>query len=474
MPVSLKIISFKEQSYEHNDSFIFNKEGGSIGRSQTCDLVLADQEKLISRHHAEIIYENDTYLLKDTSLSGTFIDDSPTPLNKATVLLADGMILGIGEYQIQVEVLPESDAILLDYAQDRMDSSPFVETAPLQADRDNDLLNQFGTSEPEEDHHLMVDDQALVGESPNPFLADLQDNFIPPSEGNAKLSSLHDSFIPPSPTGERHANDEIPEDFNFEELFEQPSVAPEISGGTSAGEPLQSAGLQQGNEVVASEELSFFSESLSTAAPKPVSVQPEALEQSSLKSSENLYAAFLQGAELNQNELLSSDQVDRMRRIGAMFRQFVDSTMAVLRSRAEFKSLFRVTVTTIKRMDNNPLKFSVNTEEALQHLLNDGQGGFKPSVEAIEEAFQDVLNHQLAMQAGIQASLQEILNQFAPDCIEKQFKEGLVLNKKAKCWDRYCEIYSQLAEVAVEDFYGDTFADAYEKQMKQIGKQPKK
>jgi len=302
-------------------------------------------------------------------------------------------------------------------------------------------------------------------------LADLQDNFISPSDGNAKLSSLHDSFIPPSPTGERHANDEIPEDFNFEELFEQPSVVSEISGGTSAGESLQSASLQQGNEVAASEELSFFSESLSTAAPKPVSVQPEALEQSSLKSSENLYAAFLQGAELNQNELLSSDQVDRMRRIGAMFRQFVDSTVAVLRSRAEFKSLFRVTVTTIKRMDNNPLKFSVNTEEALQHLLNDGQGGFKPSVEAIEEAFQDVLNHQLAMQAGIQASLQEILNQFAPDCIEKQFKEGLVLNKKAKCWDRYCEIYSQLAEVAVEDFYGDTFADAYEKQMKQIGKQ---
>ena len=151
-----------------------------------------------------------------------------------------------------------------------------------------------------------------------------------------------------------------------------------------------------------------------------------------------------------------------------MFRQFVDNTVAVLRSRAEFKSLFRVSVTTIRKSDNNPLKFAVTTDEAMKHLLNDGQGGFKPALESIDEGFNDLLNHQLAMQAGIQASLQDILEQFNPQRIEKKFDQGLVLQKKSKCWEHYLEIYEQLTETAVDEFFGDAFSEAYEKQMQQL------
>ena len=79
-----------------------------------------------------------------------------------------------------------------------------------------------------------------------------------------------------------------------------------------------------------------------------------------------------------------NNPVEKMTRIGAMFRQFVDSTVNVLRGRSEFKSMFRVSVTTIKRSDNNPLKFAVTTDEALKHLINDGQGGFKKSYESID------------------------------------------------------------------------------------------
>ena len=63
------------------------------------------------------------------------------------------------------------------------------------------------------------------------------------------------------------------------------------------------------------------------------------------------------------------------------------------------------------------------------------------STVAIEEAFNDLMNHQLAMQAGIQASLTDLLKTFDPKIIEKQFEQGIVLQKKAKCWDRYEETY---------------------------------
>ena len=151
-----------------------------------------------------------------------------------------------------------------------------------------------------------------------------------------------------------------------------------------------------------------------------------------------------------------------------MFRKLVEGTVAVLRSRTEFKSQFRVSMTTIKTSNNNPLKFAVTTEDALTHLVKNGQSGFKDPVEAIDEGFNDIMSHQMAMQAGIQASLAQILRQFDPQLIEKQYEEGLVLQKKSKCWDKYSSLYPRVVEQAMEDFFGDAFAEAYEKQMKQL------
>ena len=76
------------------------------------------------------------------------------------------------------------------------------------------------------------------------------------------------------------------------------------------------------------------------------------------------------------------------------------------------------------------------------------------------------MNHQLAMQAGIQASLTDLLKTFDPEIIEKQFSQGIVLQKKTKYWDSYKEIYHGTVENAVDNFFGEAFICAYEKQMK--------
>lgn len=45
----------------------------TIGKSQTCNLVIAD--KVVSRHHAEIVQYGDKYFIKDlSSTNGTFIN----------------------------------------------------------------------------------------------------------------------------------------------------------------------------------------------------------------------------------------------------------------------------------------------------------------------------------------------------------------------------------------------------------------
>lgn len=481
MPVSFKIISYKGQPYQGDDVVVIDQEGGSIGRLDSCELALPDAEKTISRHHATVSYEDGVFILADTSLAGTYIDEDPEPLHNASIELLDGMMLRIGDYQIQVSLQQESQEGFPDFLSEDSTSMPFSESEPSPFSgpeaspfADDDALLNLSASKEQESPLLEEDESILESDELNPFAEPPRDeSFISSAESNDNFSTLHDSFIPPEPSGERVASNEIPEDFNFEELFNIDSESP------SPEQVTEAKGSEQANELNALLD-GQLPETPEQPLPEPAvagaveSTAPEPPLVQTGPSSVNgaggdLYRAFLSGAELTQQgDLNPEQQLDRMNRIGSMFRQFVESTVAVLRSRAEFKSLFRVSVTTIKKADNNPLKFSVTTEEALQHLFNDGQGGFKKSVDAIDEGFQDLLNHQMAIQAGIQASLLEILRQFDPDRIEKQYEEGLVLNKKAKCWDKYREVYNQMAEHAIDDFYGDSFADAYEKQMKQI------
>jgi DNA-binding NtrC family response regulator len=79
-----------------------------IGRSLTSDLTLDDLE--VSREHAEIIYRNENYYLKDKSLAGTkvnnqFVDE---------IILEDGAKIEIGRWQIEFNAYAKEDEAYLD------------------------------------------------------------------------------------------------------------------------------------------------------------------------------------------------------------------------------------------------------------------------------------------------------------------------------------------------------------------------
>jgi type VI secretion system FHA domain protein len=191
---------------------------------------------------------------------------------------------------------------------------------------------------------------------------------------------------------------------------------------------------------------------------------------SSIKSpithSDNLLFSFLTGAGVDASKLELEDNAQQtMVRIGQMFREMVGGTANLLRSRAEFKNLSRIDSTTIKVDGNNPLKFAPATDYLLKQLIENKEKGFVDSANAIEQAFKDIEHHQIAMQAGIQAALMDLLQSFNPKQVEKQFEHGLVLQKKSKCWDKYQEIYQQAVDNAVEDFYGEAFVEGYENQI---------
>ncbi|HEU4844236.1 MAG TPA: type VI secretion system-associated FHA domain protein TagH [Burkholderiaceae bacterium] len=160
--------------------------------------------------------------------------------------------------------------------------------------------------------------------------------------------------------------------------------------------------------------------------------------------------------------------------VGAMLREAVSGTMAVLLARAMTKRETRLEVTVLGAHANNPLKFFPDAETALTQMLTGTGGGYMPPVRAIGTAFDDLKSHELAVIAGMQAALSGVLARFDPARIEAAMEPGGVMDKmmgasrKARMWDRMVKQYGAIAREADDDFqrlFGDKFAAAYEEQI---------
>jgi len=460
MSLSLKIISFKGRPLNSDKEVVFDSTGGTIGRSEENSMVLPDTEKFVSRHHASITSATDCYFIKDTSLSGTYIDQQETPLVNAAQALADGMVLRIGEYEILVSIRAEQQPD----ATDADPFAPFYTHAPDLASKD-----------PQTTSENLLDPFQRQNNPLTPFSTEPASPLLAPSEPSPQdfsgimqehISSIHDSFIPSAPASDPFSSNQIPDDFNFEDLFENTvnSAASPLTDERTRSQSIEAHAREISQQQILSPGQKMAGTAKAAVAGPDIAVRPGI----SAASDDTLFNAFLHGAGIASKTLTPENPPEKFRLLGAMFRQFVNGMITVLRSRTEFKSQFRVSVTTIKTRDNNPLKFAVTTEDALCHLLNNGQDGFKSSLPAIEEGFTDIISHQMAMQAGIQAALEELFAKFDPKLVEKQFEEGLVLQKKSKCWDKYVHSYPGIVEEAMEDFFGEVFSDAYEKQMKRL------
>ncbi|CAI8798227.1 type VI secretion system-associated FHA domain protein TagH [Methylocaldum szegediense] len=181
-----------------------------------------------------------------------------------------------------------------------------------------------------------------------------------------------------------------------------------------------------------------------------------------------LFAAFLEGAGIASNTgwIKDEDMPAVMKTVGVLLRSFVEGMMTVMRARAELKSQFRVSVTTMRPVENNPLKFTPNVDDALKIMLAQNHPGFMDPVEAVRGGFADLMNHQMAMTAGIQAALAAALKRFDPQRFEKLYEEGIVFQRKAKCWEAYSKAYPESVNDILENFFGEEFGEVYERQMR--------
>jgi type VI secretion system FHA domain protein len=213
-------------------------------------------------------------------------------------------------------------------------------------------------------------------------------------------------------------------------------------------------------------------EAVEVDEPKPFSSTGAGRAATSVQG--ELLEAFLSGLGSAGAAPAPGEELEYMRTCGALLRALTEGLMAVMRARTSFKSELRIEMTTIRSVENNPFKFSVSADDALAKLLLRNTRGYLPPVDAANEALDDVQAHEMAMIAGLRAALRALLARFDPNELEQRFKGESVLDnllpvaKKGKCWDRFTEVYSEVAADTADDFlhlFGGAFIRAYENQV---------
>lgn len=186
--------------------------------------------------------------------------------------------------------------------------------------------------------------------------------------------------------------------------------------------------------------------------------------------------AFLQGLGIKDEDLQQRISRDLdFEKVGYLFRNSVQGTLDLLYARADIKNEMRMQMTTIQPIENNPLKFAIHVDDALHDLLTKQNKNHLPAEQALNEAYDDIRAHQIAVISGIQASINELLARFEPEKLSERLQKqnsiaaSMPWLRKAKLWALFEELHETINQEAQDDFsrlFGAAFAKAYDQQVK--------
>lgn len=496
----------------------FNSQGGTIGRGNDNFWVLDDPERFLSTHHCLISYENGQYYLTDKSTNGTFYNGSPDPMGKGTKLpISDQDTFIVGDYDFSFKVLDSSVQPGIDeefpsspFANDNLDSSSDFGSSPFASGHISSSDSLIGNNSVETDPLAALDKaqgghDALAPEinkdpGADPFSGFAQAGQVDPL--NQQIS--WPDAIPDPDLSSQDPPDQsfsgagaIPDDWD-DDLLSEPKPADGIASAPGAVKPsipltqppvvprpVSSASQHPEHGVSASIDGPSFIEQkeleLEQANAK-IQVELEVLKQqivSQQRGSQSevtvdttlVDALGFKGKNLVDAEITQINQL-----AGEVLREMVKGLMQVLGSRSTIKNEFRMNVTTIQPVENNPLKFSANIDDALENMFLKQGNAYKKPIEAVKEGFEGVAEHQIAILAGIREAFKAVIQRFDPVLLEERFskqsKGGLKLgSQKARNWDSYLDYYNELVgdiDKSFQYLYGDGFVRAYEDQLQKL------
>ncbi len=185
--------------------------------------------------------------------------------------------------------------------------------------------------------------------------------------------------------------------------------------------------------------------------------------------------AFWRGLGIEPDSLSPEERAAALEAFGRAMRTAADGLVALLGARRFVKSEVDLEQTQLAAADNNAFKFSPSGEAALRRLM-DNETGFTPVDLAVSRAFDDLRAHELGIAAGMKAALGAMLERLAPASIERRFapiRGGLFTSKKARLWELYTSLHSEIADGAesrFKDAFSRSFATAYDQRAREASR----
>lgn len=494
----------------------FNAQGGYIGRGANNHWVLPDPERFLSSKHCQISFQNGQYYVTDLSTNGTFFNGSVEPLGKGNrAAIKEGDVFALGEYEFQVTRCGESSSHAAapaaePFSQPASYDSPFASSPFGEPAADHDLFNSpasgagfdpfsqghvstsdslFNTEQQETDPLLALD-KARQGSTPA-----AENTFDPFAQGASHsdgASSVNQSISWPETRPETGTGGGvIPDDWDddFMPAAPPPAVPPPVVAAAQSrpAPPPPRPAAPVAPQVPAVDTEGLLQDAYRKIAELEKINKKFALELAAFHQQKNSPAtaagpvaksdAILMEALGFADRNLPAEKIQEISHtVGELLRDMVAGMMKILSSRSSIKNEFRMSVTTIQPVENNPLKFSATVDDALENMFLKKGNAYKGPKQSVDEGFTSIAEHQIAVLSGMRSAFKGVLERFDPLVLEKRFdkqnKGGLIPgSKNAKNWELFGEYYTDLAgdiDNSFQYLFGDDFVRAYEDQLQRL------
>src|SRR5450631_364904 len=424
MTLRLSVVSEHAIRLGQHSTKVFGVHGGTIGRGTDNAWILPDPERYLSGKHVRIDFRAGSYVLVDTSSTGTYVNGSQVPLGKYhDYVLKDGDYVRLGEYELLVSIdkgtdfPPDSDAVV---AYDGQSPSSAVKKSTA-----NDLGADLDLSQ------LLEPSDQL----------DVDTGIRPRNAYGQAVTADRDANVP-------SAN--VPS-----------ANAPSANAPTPwhmMTRPLKVAGKTD-------EELAPLLRS-----------QGPALYEGDFDLG---LAAFCRGAGVDPRTITPDARNNALQLAGQLLREAVLGLMDLNQGRNDFRNRFRIP-TPANNGPESPLNLSQGVDVVFVRSSTtvSTRAG---SVDAIRENFRELKAQSVASLTAMRAAFEEFLGRVDPKELEERFeratKRGVFGSQnKAKYWDLYAEMFAGLAQRPSDGFphlFIETFAKAFEAKLRVLVPPPR-
>lgn len=528
MPITLTVQTHRAAPPAEPLSAVFDRLGGTIGRSPGNGLVLDDPGKYISRNHAKIEFQDGAYCLADIGANPSLVNGRPVGNGRQTPL-NDGDTVVIGPYLLAVVITPEQGMAgrmpvggaaaygaavpSAEPALDALAASSLLDCAvapgadPLNVDwlaPQDAVTRQMAVARPAPTVELRpafpAADSAVAPvqqlyPQPSPVAPAAAPSFAIPDDYDPLADLLRPAAPTAPPASPAAGGTAMAErlDMPAAPMAAMPVVPPATAivaapmpadaapptamavpaplVAAPVAPPAEPLALETPRAVAAPAAVDIAAPASASAAAPPGMVQQSAADAV-------LLDALLRGLGMTGMKV-ERPAAEFVELVGAMLRAATTGTMGVLLARTLTKRESRMAVTMIASQANNPLKFFPDPTSALFQMLGKPGKGYMAPVAAFEGAFDDMKAHEMALLAGMRGALEGMQAHFDPAEIERTMALPSVMdkmlqaNRKAKLWDRHVESYRQLVQDADEEYqrrFSEQFARAYEEQIARMRK----